>query len=90
MKKKIKIIFTTLTLVLLTSNVYSAQKDCSVFKHKVDKKICEAQNLENSRNTSSSGSVSESSNKASSFLKKVKSKFSLKNKELFRKQGDPK
>ena len=92
MINKVKIIFIASTIVLLSSNVNSAQKDCSVFKHKFDRNICEAQNRESLNNTgttsSASSSVSNAGEKASGFFKKIGSKLKLKKHKKFREQGD--
>ncbi len=95
MINKIKITLIVSTIVLLSSNVNSAQKDCSVFKHKFDRNICEAQNRENlndttssSASSSASSSVSNAGEKASGFFKKIGSKLKLKKHKKFREQGD--
>jgi hypothetical protein len=93
MIKKINVILTSTVLMLFITNVNSAQKDCSVFKHKVDRSICLAQNLEASNtveNSSSSSSISSSgiAEKSTGFLKKIGSTLKLKKHKKFREQGD--
>ena len=85
MNKKFKIIFVTSVLMLFSSNVYSAQKDCSAFTHKIDIKICEAKNQES---TSSTNQGSE--NKATGFFKKLSKKLNLSDNKKFRQVGDAK
>jgi len=85
MNKKFSIIFVTSVLMLFSSNVYSAQKDCSAFTHKIDIKICEAKNRQSAGTTDQ---ISE--NEGTGFFKKLSKKLNLSNKKKFREVGDAK
>ena len=85
MNKKFSIIFVTSVLMLFSSNVYSAQKDCSAFTHKIDIKICEAKNKQS---TSTTDKVSK--NNGTGFFKKLSKKLNLNDNKKFRQVGDAK
>ena len=78
-----KLIFVTIIIMLFSSNVYSAQKNCSAFTHKIDIKICEARNLESTNQTA--GLDGE---KVGGFFNKLKKKLNLKDSKKFRQVGD--
>ena len=63
------IIFAATILVLFANNANSATKDCSIYKHAVDKKICEAQNKQ--ADTNSTSTESTSLKKTSGFFNKI-------------------
>ena len=87
---KIKLIFITTLFALIISNANSAQKDCSVFKHALDKTICEKQNLEAAAkgDVSTTTSSDSSENKGSGFFNKITSKIKLKKHKKNREVGD--
>ena len=85
MIKKFKFILISTFLILFASNAYSAQKDCSAFTHKLDIKICEAQNLES---VNKNASTKDSENKGGGFFSKIVKKLNLKDNQKFRKVGD--
>ena len=88
--KKTKLILLTTLLTFFISSAYAAQRDCSVFKHKFDKTICEKQNAEDaasgttSSSSASSAVVDGSKNKIKGFFKKIP----FKKHKKYREKGD--
>ena len=88
--KNIKLIFITTLFTFLVGSTNAAQKDCSVFKHALDRTICEKQNLEDAAkgNDSVKTSSDTNGNKVSGFFNKVTSKLKLKKHKKNREVGD--
>ena len=86
MIKKINILLSATILVLFANNANSATKDCSIYKHAVDKKICEAQNKQ--ADTNSTSTESTSLKKTSGFFNKIADTLKLKKHKMLREQGD--
>ena len=88
MINKLKLVFIASTLVFFSGIANSAQKDCSVFKHKFDRNICEAQNAEGQNSSTTTSSASNVGEKTTGFFKKIGSTLKLKKHKKFREQGD--
>ena len=87
MINKIKLIIISTIVMLFVSNA-NAAKDCSVFSHAIDIKICEAKNLQSENASSTASSESLDVSKATGFFKKIGSKLNLKKHKTTREQGD--
>ena len=90
MIKKIKLLLITMFIMTFVNTVHSAQKDCSVFSHKIDINICEAKNRQDSSKVSTTtAEVSDvGDNKITGIFKKIGNSLKLKKHKKFRDAGD--